>query len=56
MANFDLVSLFPTPVGMIREISLRNAAWVAFPHTRGDDPTSKINFSHRQHFSPHPWG
>ena len=49
-------ALFPTPVGMFRELIPYLRIPVAIPHTRGDVPVQALAVCAVAAYSPHPWG
>ena len=49
-------SVFPTPVGMVREIIELVSMYRSFPHARGDGPKPNQPDKSRTEFSPRPWG
>ena len=48
--------IFPTPVGMVRVLSLLAPPLNDFPHARGDGPKTMKNKKTEKQFSPRPWG
>ncbi len=52
----DVESVFPTPVGMDRELLIRTSTRICIPHARGDGPSYKIFLSLLDKYSPRPWG
>ena len=48
--------LFPTPVGMVRELRLVGGFHHALPHARGDGPADEHFRVARDASSPRPWG
>src|SRR5947208_3179350 len=46
-------NVFPTRVGMVRNVTLRGLGNDGFPHTRGDGPDSQNAQPIRAPFSPH---
>ena len=48
--------VFPTRVGMFRNIFPPRGDLVGFPHTRGDVPRCAAEIAARLEFSPHAWG
>ena len=49
-------ALFPTPVGMFREVSEISISTSTFPHACGDVPTVISAIRTTLHFSPRLWG
>ena len=52
----DLLSVFPTRVGMDRPLLTASTVRFRFPHTRGDGPARNSTTSRLNLFSPHAWG
>ena len=50
------VSVFPTPVGMVRVRNARFTGRHGFPHARGDGPRKEQGNEYHLSFSPRPWG
>jgi len=50
------VVLFPTPVGMLRQLQRAARSSKTFPHARGDAPETWISTFQTTDFSPRPWG
>ncbi len=50
------LSVFPTPVGMVRRPGSNHPACRGFPHARGDGPLDMFNVLSAPVFSPRPWG
>ena len=48
--------VFPTPVGMVRVVSLDPRSGNRFPHARGDGPITYSKDKNYLLFSPRPWG
>jgi len=54
--NPKRLRVFPTPVGMVRDILRRSRGGASFPHARGDGPPCFCLCANNQGFSPRPWG
>ena len=53
---FDSDGVFPTPVGMVREMFGSSRRIQSFPHARGDGPQLVRIDRRNSGFSPRPWG
>lgn len=51
-----MVKPFPTHVGVIPQDGQAPQSDLAFPHTRGGDPTARLVAVLAVRFSPHTWG
>ncbi len=51
-----MIILFPTPVGMNRDLRRQLLQKLSVPHTRGDEPIVDFGFYLCDFCSPHPWG
>ena len=49
-------TVFPTPVGMVRERTTSTVQCRRFPHARGDGPANNLTLYPHMEFSPRPWG
>ena len=48
--------VFPTHVGMFRDMPVNRSGSGCFPHTCGDVPRTMARMVRPQRFSPHMWG
>jgi len=48
--------MFPTHVGMNRELDAVEATTLYVPHTRGDEPAETALIVEDTKYSPHTWG
>ncbi len=49
-------AVFPTPVGMDRDLRRRPQPPGSIPHARGDGPTVSLGMNLLRRYSPRPWG
>ena len=56
MLKRSQVTVFPTPVGMVRKCTRICWSERCFPHARGDGPLSHFPLHLVPLFSPRPWG
>ena len=52
----DTDALFPTRVGMVRNVATFKTVGSALPHARGDGPIDGLGRHADRSFSPRPWG
>ena len=54
--KLDTLTVFPTPVGMVRDLLPDGSGCGCFPHARGDGPRRGDRHDRCPEFSPRPWG
>ena len=52
----ELVTVFPTRVGVNRATAQNWNNYTCFPHTRGGEPDVLLHYQSGIKFSPHAWG
>ena len=56
MLNYPVYEVFPTHVGMIRQLPALDDHTLRVPHARGDDPNSLYITNVYYKCSPRTWG